>query len=245
MVQSQESRGINQERAARALSHGKFVVAAHLAAAAVFAVFAVWVLRFPDSLRHATREDGTIEYATALLWGLSGVGFLLVCGRSTFLRHRTEKWKCFFLVCFALLMLFFCGEEISWGQRLFGFGTPVPIAELNQQNELTLHNMGPLQFLQDRFLLLFIAAVAVLFPAVAAFARGRALIQRLAFPVLPVAYVGFFVLAYIYIKAFHGLDSGSDQSGEVRELMVSIGMFLFALHGAIRPDDLFRIRVNR
>jgi len=60
-----------------------------------------------------------------------------------------------------------------------------------------------------------------------------------------VAYIGFFVLAYSYIKVFHNLDGGSDQSGEVRELMVSLGMFLFALHGAIRPDDLFRIRVNR
>jgi hypothetical protein len=245
MVQSQELHGIDQERVAGASSQGKYVVVAHLAAAAIFAVFAVWVLRFPDSLRHATREDGPIEYATGLLWGLSAVGFLLACGRSTFLKHRTEKWKCFFLVCFALLMIFFCGEEISWGQRLFDFGTPVPIAKLNRQNEFTLHNIGPLQFLQDRLLLLFIVAVAVLFPAVAAFARGRALIQRFAFPVLPVAYVGFFVLAYVYIRAFHRLDSGSDQSGEVRELMVSLGMFLFALHGAIRPDDLFRIRVNR
>jgi hypothetical protein len=196
-------------------------------------------------LRSAVREDGAIEYVTALLWGLSALGFLVVCGRSAFLKHRTEKWKCFFLVCFALLMIFFCGEEISWGQRLFDFGAPAPMAELNRQNEFTIHNIGPLQFLQDRLLLLFIAAVAVLFPSIAAFPRGRALIQRLAFPVLPAAYIGFFVLAYVYIKIFHHLDGGSDQSGEVRELMVSLGMFLFALHGAIRPDDLFRTKVNR
>jgi len=245
MAQSKESFEACGGHGTRGSSGWKYITAGNLIAVAVFAVFAAWILMAPDAVRHATREDGPVEYATALMWGLSAVGFLAVCVRSAFLKRRTEKWKLFFTICFALVMIFFCSEEISWGQHLLGIDTPVSMEEVNRQNEITIHNMGPLQFLQDRLLLLFIAAVAVVFPALAAFTRGRALIQKLAFPVLPAAYIGFFILGYVYIKAFHGYDMGSDQSGEVRELLVSFGMFLFGLHGAIRPDDLFRIRANQ
>jgi hypothetical protein len=33
------------------------------------------------------------------------------------------------------------GEEISWGQRIFGWGTPEFLGELNAQNETNLHNL--------------------------------------------------------------------------------------------------------
>lgn len=36
------------------------------------------------------------------------------------------------------------GEEISWGQRIFGFKTPENYAKMNTQHELTLHNYGPI-----------------------------------------------------------------------------------------------------
>ncbi len=42
-----------------------------------------------------------------------------------------------------LSLLFFAafGEEISWGQQWFHFSTPQSIEDLNQQGELTLHNL--------------------------------------------------------------------------------------------------------
>jgi len=33
-------------------------------------------------------------------------------------------------------------EEISWGQRLFGWGTPAALEEINFQGETTLHNVN-------------------------------------------------------------------------------------------------------
>jgi hypothetical protein len=47
----------------------------------------------------------------------------------------------------ALLLLFVAFNEISWGQRIFGFETPEIIAERNVQDELTFHN---LEFIQRR-----------------------------------------------------------------------------------------------
>ncbi|MEQ9640164.1 MAG: hypothetical protein RIM84_09085 [Alphaproteobacteria bacterium] len=37
---------------------------------------------------------------------------------------------------------YFAGEEISWGQHWFGWGTPEGIAQLNDQGETNLHNMS-------------------------------------------------------------------------------------------------------
>ena len=42
----------------------------------------------------------------------------------------------------ALLFFFGAGEEISWGQRIFGFKTPEPLAQVNKQDELNLHNLS-------------------------------------------------------------------------------------------------------
>ena len=33
-------------------------------------------------------------------------------------------------------------EEVSWGQRLFGWGTPAILSEVNEQGETTLHNLS-------------------------------------------------------------------------------------------------------
>jgi hypothetical protein len=76
-------------------------------------------------------EDSLFEYVTAACF--FGTAVLLV-------RSFSIKRNFFFL---ALALVFFvgCGEEISWGQRIFGFGTPESIAQKNIQGETNLHNL--------------------------------------------------------------------------------------------------------
>ena len=40
-----------------------------------------------------------------------------------------------------IVLLFIAGEEISWGQRIFGYSTPDWIVERNLQREFNLHNL--------------------------------------------------------------------------------------------------------
>ncbi len=40
-----------------------------------------------------------------------------------------------------IAMAFAAGEEISWGQRIFGFSTPDFLADINDQQEFNLHNI--------------------------------------------------------------------------------------------------------
>ena len=42
----------------------------------------------------------------------------------------------------ALLFVLAALEEISWGQRLFGWGTPQALSEINKQQETNIHNIA-------------------------------------------------------------------------------------------------------
>lgn len=167
--------------------------------------------------------------------------------RPSFLKDRSEWWRHLFLIGWVLLMFVFAGEELSWGQRLFGFATPEVVGRSNIQNEFNLHNLA---FFQSRVLLpLMMMMTSIIFPLIALTSPGRLIIQRLAFPVMPFCYFGLFAASYLFGKVYSGLVSFSPEldaeivgsSYEVGELILAAGMASFGTHGAIRPDDLFRI----
>ncbi len=82
-----------------------------------------------------TREDELVEDASAVLFLLSGV--LLF---STAAAERKLALRCVYVLG-GVLMVFVAGEEISWGQRIFGFATPDFLASVNTQNEFNVHNI--------------------------------------------------------------------------------------------------------
>jgi hypothetical protein len=104
----------------------------------------------------------------------------------------------------ALLFFFGAGEEISWGQRIFGVATPADLAGINTQGETNLHNLGLFQLSQflsmntlfDLFWFLFAVALPVL---VLAFPRIRSWVRRLA-PVVPWALGALFLWDYVLAK---------------------------------------------
>lgn len=82
-------------------------------------------------------EDGLFETATAVVLFICAVVLLIGVGRSWNIDRRLGATVAFMaVVCFLLLM-----EELSWGQRIFGFETPDRIEEINAQQEINLHNM--------------------------------------------------------------------------------------------------------
>ncbi len=84
------------------------------------------------------REDGPVEWLTVA--GL--ILAMLVCFRRLVVLFHEKPWP--FLVITALgglVFLFGAGEEISWGQRIFGFESPDWFATQNVQGETNLHNL--------------------------------------------------------------------------------------------------------
>lgn len=84
-------------------------------------------------------EMGLIELATPLLAFAGAVCGLLLL-RSLW-RQGPNKMMVW-VALHTLACIYFGGEEISWGQHLFGWNTPESIAQLNDQGETNLHNMS-------------------------------------------------------------------------------------------------------
>jgi hypothetical protein len=87
------------------------------------------------------KEDGVIEYTQALLF-LAGAIFWIYSLSIVLKLNKTKKRMAIFYVLFLGLFLFFFFEEISWGQRIFGFSTPESLKDVNMQDETTIHNIG-------------------------------------------------------------------------------------------------------
>ncbi|MCB0534799.1 MAG: hypothetical protein H6574_21995 [Lewinellaceae bacterium] len=80
-------------------------------------------------------EDGLLENATALFAFASGIIFL------SLLRYFKKPIQKLYLYGFGAAAILFACEEISWGQRIFGWETPAYLMENNVQQESNLHNL--------------------------------------------------------------------------------------------------------
>lgn len=105
-----------------------------------------------------TLEDGPLEYLTAC-FAIVSAGVLFWAIRMKI--QRRAKIVC---VVAGIFMVFFAGEEISWGQRLFNFGTPEQLAEINSQEEFNIHDTNKLEYdrIPDRATILLALVVPIL-----------------------------------------------------------------------------------
>ena len=94
----------------------------------------------PSILAALCREDYWVESLTAVWFLLAGILLFVTAAleRGIFLR-------CVYTVG-AMAMGFAAGEEISWGQRIFGFATPDLLMQVNEQQEFTVHNIANKSF---------------------------------------------------------------------------------------------------
>jgi hypothetical protein len=87
-----------------------------------------------------TREDGPVEYASFAAF-LGAAVFAFVAASRVRRAHRPALAA----VVLGAVLVVAAGEEISWGQRLFGTETPVVLVDGKRQDELNLHNVDGLQ----------------------------------------------------------------------------------------------------
>ena len=137
--------------------------------------------------------DGTISWLLDEDHPLEGVGSigLLLCSILSLLLWRRERrvggppWRTLSLLALAFLFFVAFGEEISWGQRILGFGTPDSLKELNDQGETNLHNLdtGAVNVLFQLFWLVY----GVLIPLASLHERTRRFLVKL-MPIMPVPF---------------------------------------------------------
>jgi hypothetical protein len=105
------------------------------------AFVAVAAIPFRGAFRALANEDGIAE------WGQFVLIVVLVpiyARLSLALWRQGQRPLSLLYLLAALAMVFTAGEEISWGQRIFGWLTPGALEDINNQGETNIHNIGPL-----------------------------------------------------------------------------------------------------
>jgi hypothetical protein len=140
-------------------------------------------------------EDRIIEWLqVAILLGIAA------CAGVIAVRLFTDGHRLFGLAYILVLVatLFIAGEEISWGQRIFGWVTPEELSELNRQGETNIHNIG-ITLRVFNLLLMTAAAVAVILPVAYRRRSGSRPMSFAEMALIPPLFVApGFVIAFTY-----------------------------------------------
>jgi hypothetical protein len=84
-------------------------------------------------------ENSLVELGTVVVLVVA-----VVAGVRLFLRRRElpERWLAGWVLLLTLGCIYFAGEEASWGQHFFHWGTPEALASVNAQRETNIHNIA-------------------------------------------------------------------------------------------------------
>ena len=149
-----------------------------------------------------TREDSYVEYTGCFLLFLIG-GLLFLTGSLRPNKKKEAIVPQWLYLIFACAFIWAAGEEISWGQRLFGFETPEFLRTVNTQNEFNIHNIEKKFFdrLYDRSTVILYLTTSI------AFFFNKRIFFRVPLPSILLMYCFILILSYRAHARFWHLDA--------------------------------------
>ena len=172
----------------------------------------------PSTFEALAKEDDWVESLTAVWFLLAGLVLFV-----TALVERSFFRRCVYILG-GMAMMFAAGEEISWGQRIFGFATPDLLMRLNEQEEFTVHNI-----INGLFDIIYLNGALVLCMATgAAFFCRKDRLFGIPLPSILLVLGFLLILSYTsgaYLKEL----SGADLREYVKSIRRSVGGF-FMVH---------------
>ncbi len=188
------------------------------------------------------REDGVYEWLGAVFFLCASIAFLCayrVTARPHTSAHAPSGGRNWFYLLFALAFFFAAGEEISWGQRLFGWELPESVRDWNNKHETNLHNLRPFSrtnedgigFGFSRLFNLFVLFYCVLIPSLCLVApRVRTLLEHMRVPIVPLWLGALYVLNYALSKLLeHHVEVSRVFAIETKESNLALLFFAFGL----------------
>lgn len=190
----------------------------------ILGAYALMALHFPLAYIWATYEDLVGEWAQTYSFLAAAVLSIVVA-----LRPTHYRW---FFALLALACSYVFLEEISWGQRIFGFDTPEFLKSRNLQGEANVHNLftGPHKTLMKDLISIAVALALVgyglVYPLLKK-ARWRLALwcDRIGVAAPPLILWPFFTIA-----AFFELKPLSFNEAEVAELLIGLALATTTLH---------------
>ena len=198
-------------RLSRAIMAGTVALVLFMLATAVYA---------PDLHYALSVEDSFVEYLT--FGGLLLAAAVLASRWWRFRENQGAAWQAVYLLG-ALAALFGAGEEVSWGQRIFGWATSEAFAA-NRQSETNLHNLDVAGYNVNKVVFTYglgaaLGAYYLLLPFLARrFAGLRRGLTQLGVPVPTGLISAWFVLGLVLVVLIPSLDKW-----EILEVLVPAG----------------------
>lgn len=185
------------------------------------------------SLKFAA-EDGIVEYGTAVALLASCVVLLR---NALSMRGRAGRLAVGLTLLYALVFLFGAGEEVSWGQRIFGWETSEAMKQMNRQDETNLHNLefGGVALTKHLFGPVLTALILLYLVGLPIFYRRNARIRRLtdalAIPVPGLRHAALAIIGSLIVAVIDA--TGVDRVWEAYECvfaLLTVSIFLLPVN---------------
>ncbi len=181
-------------------------------------------------------ESGWVEVSTVIFLITSIIFSVMLLNTNKFSNYKWFRW---WIILLIFGCVYFAGEEISWGQHIFGWETPKGWSDINDQSETNLHNTSPLFDQIPRALLTIAALVGgVLVPLYRFITKNFPNQQSInywlwpTYVCLPVAL--FSLLVSWHEKIYESLNIEIPavldiRSGEVKESLLALFIMIYVL----------------
>jgi hypothetical protein len=185
-----------------------------------------------DAYKWFTREDGFAESVQVFIYALSFIFSLIVAIRQW---RAGKRLIALLFLGLSLALVFLVGEELSWGQRLFGWETTSGLASVNKQEETNLHNIYGVGS-TFKWVQLLVGAYGTILPLVVMIWPVRERYREVTEAVIPhYSLVPYFLPMFLWRIYRNLLEPPQEfyfvvaEYNEVVELILSIGFLLFVV----------------
>jgi hypothetical protein len=198
--------------------------------------YSIFVFLPEQDIIRLTAEDNLIESLGAIFLFATSIIFFIVYARDSAgndLIFIKTKRNIFYLLL-GLLFFWGGGEEISWGQRIFNLSTPQTLTQINDQQEINIHN---LKIFSDNGLLnsnhlftYFWVSFCLIVPLIARYSSvSEKWFRKINLPLVPIWLAIFFVLSYSAASVIkYGLGYMQSVS-EVKETSICSLFLIFSI----------------
>ncbi|MFQ5603858.1 MAG: hypothetical protein ACE5HS_11365 [bacterium] len=185
-----------------------------------------------DVYKWFTGEDRVAENLQVLFWAISFVLGLII------VQSQWREGDNLYAVLYGLLCLgifFIIGEEVSWGQRIFGWATPDSMKVINKQDETNIHNIHGIGH-TIKWLHLVLGAYGTILPVVAYFSSLRKRFSRMVSMLVPhYSLIPFFVVPFVWRVYRNFFEAPKDyyfaisEFSEVVEIVIALAFVFFLI----------------
>ena len=186
-----------------------------------------------EAYKWFTQEDGFAEIMQVLFYSLALIISIVITRREW--REKNKIVAILYTgLCFGLFFLI--GEELNWGQRIFGWQTAESFAAINKQDETNLHNIYGVGA-AFKWVQLLVGAYGTLFPLALLKWKPAVRVQSYAEKLIPnYTLIPYFFMLFVW-RIFRNLFEVPDrfyfvvaEYNEVMEMILAIGFFLFVVY---------------